>query len=288
MRAVLLLLASALTIIAAPTVLADPATDLKQFREYFKKQFPSVRFDTYANGPYALPGANEYRSRWDALNKLPPYDYALAEGRKEWGTRFKNGKTYSGCFINEGRNIAQHYPYWHEASGLVRTVEMDLIDCLKRNGEERPFTTADLNQDGRARNQLANLTAAFYDLSKGQRVGIDLSRPGAIQAYEAGKKYWWARRGQRNLACANCHMDLAGKNLGGEQVLSAALGHPVAWPAYRTATGQFETVHQRYANCNLEAGAKPAKHGSVEYSNLQLYETYLSSGLPLTAPAIRN
>ena len=38
------------------TATADPKSDLAKFRAYFKKQFPDVPFDEYANGFYALPG----------------------------------------------------------------------------------------------------------------------------------------------------------------------------------------------------------------------------------------
>lgn len=136
--------------------------------------------------------------------------------------------------------------------------------------------------------QLANVTAAFYELSHGQRIAIDLSKPGAVKAYEEGKRFWWTRRGQLNFACAHCHVELAGKNMGGNQPLSAALGHPVGWPAYRIVWGRLETIHQRYATCNSQVRAKPFKHGSAVYNNLQLYETYLSTGLLLTAPSMRD
>lgn len=267
---------------------ADPATDLKQFRAFFKQKFPTVAFDDYARGLYALPGMDDYRAQWEELNVFPPYEIGFAAGRKEWETPFKNGKTYASCFKNNGRNIAQNYPRWDEPSQKVRTAEMDLIDCLKTNKEERSFTTADLSKDGKARTELANLTAAFYSLSRGQRVSIDLSKPGVLAAYEEGKRFWWQRRGQLNFACANCHMDLAGKNMGGNQPLSAALGHPVGWPAYRVVWGQLETLHQRYATCNSQVRAKPLKHGAQLYNHLQLYETYLSTALPLAAPSVRN
>ncbi|MCR4332076.1 MAG: hypothetical protein NUV34_05150, partial [Sulfuricaulis sp.] len=52
--------------------------------------------------------------------------------------------------------------------------------------------------------------------------------------------------------------------------------------------GRLETIHQRYKTCNSQVRAKPSKHGSEVYNNLQFYETYMSSGLPLTAPAMRN
>jgi sulfur-oxidizing protein SoxA len=264
---------------------ADPASDLKQFRSYFKKKFPSVKFDDYANGFYALPGMEEYRAQWESYNDFPPYELGFERGREMWEKPFKNGKTFASCFKNGGKNIAQNYPYWDEAKKEVRTAELDLNDCLKQNGEKE-FTDLDKDQKGRV--QLAELAAYFYSLSKGQRVSVDLSKPGALAAYEKGKQFWWAKRGQLNFACADCHMSLAGKNLGGNQPLSAALGHPVGWPAQRLEWGRLETIHQRYATCNSQVRAKPLKHNGEEYRTLQLYETYLSSGLPLTAPAMRN
>jgi sulfur-oxidizing protein SoxA len=271
-----------------PTAQADPQSDLKQFRAYFKKKFPDVPFDEFANGLYALPQFKDYREQWEAINEFPPYEVGLAEGEKMWNTAFPNGKTFASCFKNGGKNIAQHYPYWDKEKKEFRTAEMDLMDCARRNGANYAFLTADLDNDTKARVQLANLTAYFYSLSKGQRVSIDLSDPDAVKAYEEGKKFWWQRRGQLNFACAHCHMESAGKNLGGNQPLSAALGHPVGWPAFRVVWGRLETIHYRYATCNSQVRAKPFKHGSKIYNNLQVYETYLSSGLPLTAPSMRN
>ena len=40
----------------SPAAIADPATDLKNFQAFFKKKFPTVPFDEYSNGLYALPG----------------------------------------------------------------------------------------------------------------------------------------------------------------------------------------------------------------------------------------
>jgi hypothetical protein len=117
------------------------------------------------------------------LNEFPPFELGVADG-KRWETPFKNGKTFASCFKNGGKNIAQGYPYWDEASQKVRTAEMDLNDCLKKNGEPE-FT--DLDKDQTMRVKLAQLTAYFYSLSAGQRIKIDLSSPGAVKAYEEGR-----------------------------------------------------------------------------------------------------
>ena len=269
---------------------ADPSADAKSVRAYFQKKFPKVPYDQYANGLYALPGNEEYRIQWEIMNEFPAYEIGLDEGRKLWNTPFSNGKTWASCFKNGGVKIAQHYPYWDKATQKVRTMEMDLIDCAARNGAtELAASWSDLDADDKKeRVQLANLTAYVYSLSRGERIDIDLSDPGAQKAFEEGKKFWWAKRGQLNFACADCHVVLSGKNMGGNQPLSAALGHPVGWPAQRAGWGRLETLHYRYMTCNSQVRAKPFKHGSEIYNNLQLYETYISNGLPLTAPALRN
>jgi len=289
-KTILVLAAFGVLGIGVTAVQADPKSDLAKFRAYFRAKFPTVKFDNYAIGLYALPGMQAYKAQWEAVNEFPPYELGLGKGEDMWKKPFPNGKTFASCFKNGGVKIAQHYPRWDKAKQEVRTAEMDLLDCMKKNDPAMAEKFKDLNKDKKARVTLANLTAYLYSLSKGQRVNpaVDFSDPGARKAYEAGKKFFWQKRGQLNFSCGDCHWSNAGKNLGGGQPLSAALGHPIGWPAFRPGWGRLETIHQRYRTCNKNVRAKPGKHGSKTYNNLQLYETYLSSGLPLMAPSMRN
>ncbi|OGI41539.1 MAG: sulfur oxidation c-type cytochrome SoxA [Candidatus Muproteobacteria bacterium RBG_16_62_13] len=274
----------------ATAVQADPKSDLAKFQAYFRAKFPTVKFDDYTHGLYTLPGMQVYKAQWTAINEFPPYELGLSKGEEMWKKPFANGKTFASCFPNGGVKIAQHYPKWDKAKKEVRSAEMDLIDCMKANEPSMAEKFKDLDKDGKARVSMANLTAYLYSLSKGERVApaVDFSDPGARKAYEEGKKFFWAKRGQLNFACGDCHGANAGKNLGGNQPLSAALGHTTGWPAFRPVWGRLETIHQRYKTCNKQVRAKPGKHFSKPYLNLQLYETYMSSGLPLSAPAMRN
>lgn len=258
------------------------------FRAYFKNKFPQVDLAEYANGLYALPQFQTYRQEWQESMDFPPYQEGLDRGQALWDTAFPNGKTFASCFENGGRNVAHRYPYWDDQRREVRTAEMDLIDCAKNNGADYPFLSANLGQDQKARVQLAELTAHFYNLSRGQRIDIDLSHEGARKAFEKGRSIYWSRRGQLNFACYQCHVDLSGHNLGGGQPLSAGLGHTTAWPAQRIEWARIETIHQRYATCFSQVRAKPYEHLGAEYNALELYEKYMSSGLPLTAPSMRN
>ncbi len=277
MRRFLMLVAAlgAMTAVSI-TAQASPQSDLKEFQGYFKKRFPEVPFDDYANGVYALD--KNARAEWETIMVFAPYDIELDTGKKLWTTPFANGKTFASCFRNGGVDIAQHYPYWDKQTQEVRTIEMDINTCLKENGEPE---YKDLKKG-----PMAEVTAYMKSLSRGQRVSIDLSDPGMLAAYENGKKFFWSRRGQLNFACSTCHVDNAGQFIRGDS-LSAALGHGVGFPVYRANDGHLTTLHNRYIGCNKQVRAAPFKPQSEEYRDLEVYETYMDTGLPLSAPSYR-
>lgn len=253
------------------SALASPASDLKQFRNYFKKKFPTIPFKEYSNGIYALPEAADRRAEWEAIMEFPPYELELEKGRKFW----KKNKLGS-CFRNGGKGVAANYPYWNGKE--VRTLVLDINDCLKKKGK-KPIKNL-------KKGKMAQVVAYMKSLSRGQKVRVKLNSRGAINAYEKGKQFFWARRGQLNFSCANCHVQNAGKFAAGN-IMSAGLGHGVGFPAYRSKWGGLGTLHRRYGGCNKNIRAKPLKAQSKEYRALELYETYMSNGLPLTAPSQR-
>jgi len=291
-RIVTMLAVAGIAGLCAAPASADPQSDLKAFQGYFKKQYPSVKFDDFSNGLYALPQFKEYRTMWESYNDFPPYELGIEKGKKLWDTKFPNGESFASCLKKGAIKPAYTYPRWDKASKSLRVAEMDIMDCAKKNGADAKklsFLEADLNKDTKARVQLAELTGHYYSMYRGKRVkpDVDFKNPDVLAAYEKGKKFWWARRGQLNFACSHCHLDIAGKDLS-NQPLSTGLGHPVGWPAQRVPWQRMETIMQRYATCNSQVRAKSYKHYGPEYLSLQLYETYMSSGLPLTAPAMRN
>ena len=268
---------TALGLLAAGSlaVQASPQSDLKTFQNYFKKRFPKVPFDEYANGLYALPGAEDRRAEWEAIEDFPPYEIDLEKGKKFW-----EANNLGACFKNGGVGIAHTYPYWDKKRKEIRTAEMDINACLKRQGK-KPIKNL-------KKGKMAQVVAYFRYLARGKRVklNVDWSDPAAVKEYEYGKRFFWAKRGQLNFSCANCHVHSAGKKIGGN-ILSAALGHTVGFPVYRNKWGGLGTIHRRYGGCNKQVRAKPLKPQSREYRALELYEAYMSTGLPLTAPSNR-
>lgn len=273
------LAAMTLTLAAlAPLAQASPQSDLKAFQGYFKQRFPGVPLAAYTNGAYALPQGKALRAQWEEIMQFPPYDFELDKGKKLWNTPFKNGKTYASCFQNGGRDIAQHYPYWDPVTKQVRTLVLDINACRARNAA-KPYTNLTTGP-------IAELEAYMKYMARGKKVSIDISSPGAVQAYEAGKKYFWTRRGQLNFSCATCHVDNAGKWLRANLV-GPALGHGTAFPAYRSSWGALGTLDKRYIGCNKKVRAVPLKPESEQYRDLEFYETYMSTGVPLSAPSQR-
>ena len=255
---------------------ASPEQDLKEMRAYFKQQFPNVPFEEYRNGVYALdPGA---RAQWEAIEDFPPYELGLENGKKLFNTPFKNGKTYASCFPNNGIGIRQNYPMFDTKKGEVVTLESAINDCLTANGE-KPL------KDGKG--DMADISAYMASTSRGEKMNIVIPNdPRALAAYERGKQHFYAKRGQLNLACADCHISSAGKHVRAD-LLSPMIGHATHFPVYRSVSGALGTLHARYEGCNEQVRAKAFPLQSDEYKALEYFESYMSNGLEINGPTTR-
>lgn len=255
---------------------ASPEQDLKEMRAYFKQRFPNVPFNEYGNGVYALDPAS--RAQWESIEDFPPYELGIENGKKLFNTPFKNGKTYASCFPNGGIGIRQNYPLFDTKKGEIVTIESAINDCRTANGEEAL-------KDGKG--DMADISAYMSFTSRGNKINIVIPNdPRARAAYERGKQHFYAKRGQLNLACADCHISSAGKHVRAD-LLSPMLGHTTHFPAYRSVSGDLGTLHRRYEGCNEQVRAKPFKLQSDEYKALEYFETYMGNGLEINGPSTR-
>lgn len=255
---------------------AGPKEDLEAFQGYFKKRFPDVPYEEFINGVYAFN--QNAREQWIAIEEFPPYQIAIDEGKKLWNTPFKNGQSFASCFPNNGVGIADQYPYFDTKRGEVITLSLAVTECQVRNGEE-PLPEK--------RGKLASILSYLAYTTRGKKIDIKIpDDPRALEAYERGKKEYYTRRGQLNMACAHCHVDNAGNNLRANN-LSPALGHASHFPVYRSTWGEMGTLHRRFEGCNEQIRAKPFKAQSKEYRELEYYLTYMNNGLTWNGPAAR-
>lgn len=290
-----LAIATALGVLAGASaaVQASPEQDLEAFRAYFKQRFPNVELQDYQNGIYALD--QERRAAWEDFESFaPPYEEGVALGEKLFNTPFGNGKTYASCFPNGGMGVRQNYPYFDGKTGKVVTLEAAINACREANGEE-PY--------GWKKGKIAAISAYMASTSNGKKIDIEIpDDPRAMAIYERGKNHFYSKRGQLNFSCADCHVYNSG-NMARANLLSPALGHVTHFPVWRKkwakkaaaktasgevpATGGFGTLHRRYGGCNKNIRAKPFSAQSDEYTALEYFHQYMSNGLEINAPSLR-
>ncbi|MBN8890799.1 MAG: sulfur oxidation c-type cytochrome SoxA [Acetobacteraceae bacterium SCN 69-10] len=256
--------------------LASAAADQKAFQDNFRSRFPAVPFADFANGPYSVNAP--MRKQWEEIMQFPPYDFALDEGKTEFAKPFANGKTYADCFPNGGIGIRQDFPYFDGKTGEVVTLDLAINRCRQANGE-KPLKY----QTG----MMASLTAYMAETSRGKPFDIKIpDDPRALAAYEAGKKYFYTRRGQLNFACASCHVGAAGQRMRGD-ILAPALGILAAFPIYRSDWGSMGTIDRRFTSCSAQMRSTPLPPQDPAYRNLEYFLSYMSNGVPISGPGTR-
>lgn len=269
--------ASLAVLIALPvTAFSTPETDLAEFRAFYENRFPNTPFEDFQNGVYSIDAAS--REQWESIEEFAPYELNISKGEELFNKPFANGKTYASCFENGGIGIRQNYPYFDTASGEVKTLELEINECRKANGE-KPLKWK--------RGPIADISAYMASTSTGNTFNITIpDDPRALAAYQRGKNHFYMKRGQLNLACADCHMFYSGNKIRAD-LLSPALGHLTHFPVYRAKWGGLGTTHRRYGGCNKQVRAKPFKAQSAEYRALEYFHTYMSNGLTVNGPGVR-
>jgi sulfur-oxidizing protein SoxA len=256
---------------------ATPQDDLAEFRAYFKNRFPNTPFNDFVNGVYSIDAAS--REQWEEIEEFPPYELNISKGEELFSKPFANGKSYADCFPNGGIGIAERYPFFDSASGKVITLEATINACRESNGEKAL---------GWQKGAIADISSYMHYTSRGNIINVQIPKgdAGALAAYERGKNHFYAKRGQLNMACADCHVYYSGNKIRAD-LLSPALGQVTHFPVYRSKWGGIGTLHRRYGGCNKQVRAKPYSPQSDEYSTLEYFHTYMSNGLEINGPGAR-
>lgn len=275
MRNILYAIVIALTAgsLASPAI-ASPAEDLEAFQQYYMKRFPDTPKNDFINGIYSIDAAS--RETFDAIEEFAPYEIDIEKGEELYNKPFANGSTYNDCFGKPG--VRHLYPQFDSNTGEIVTLESAINDCREKAGEKKLRYK---------RGTIAELTAYMAYESRGNVFDIKIpDDPRALAHYNRGRNHWFMKRGQLNLACADCHWVNAGNMLRSER-LSPAFGHMTHFPKYRAKWGSLGTPHRRFAGCNSQVRAKPFAAQSEEYKALEYFLTYMGNGLVANGPATR-
>jgi sulfur-oxidizing protein SoxA len=254
---------------------AGPEDDRLKVVNHFKSKYPDIRMETYVLGALAFDA--DARLQYDSVMQFPPFVAELERGERLWRAPLKSGKTYADCLPNGGKMIAGNYPMFDETKGKVVTFDDLLNECRVKNGEEA-YTHGDAKTIG--------LVSAYArTLSDGMKMNIKVEGPGALKAFEDGKKTYYQRTGQFNFSCASCHVEGAGNRLRSE-LLSPVVGQAVHWPVFRGGD-TLVTLQKRYEGCYNNVRHVPDKPGSTRFNNLEYFHSYLSNGLEMKASVFR-
>jgi len=260
-------LALAFSFAAGCPLAASPEAARTEIAASLKEQLPGLEASDYAHGSAAFDP--ELRR---ALGQNAGAGASAVEaGHKLWTRKFRDGRTLAGCFPNGGRRVAATYPQFDPRLKRVVTIEMAINQCLKAHNEAS-YEPVDPQTMG-------VVVAYLRSLSNGHKVAVRVPAA-AVERFEQGRRLYVSRLGQRNFACASCHVQGAGKRYV-DAPLSAAIGQASHWPVIRRGAPMM--LQERMRECLELMGAAPFPAGSEELNNLEYFLTYLSNGQAMTA-----
>lgn len=203
----------------------------------------------------------------------------VAEGADLWATPTgAAGKSCGDCHGDAEQSmagVATRYPSVDAATGDLLNLEARINRCRTRHQGTEPL--------GYETDELLSLTAFVSHQSLGMPVAVQTG--GRAQPFlDRGRDLFHLRQGQMNLACANCHVENAGRRLRGD-VISHGLGN--GYPAYRLEWQGLGSLHRRLRACALGVRAVQFAPGSPEFLALELYIAARARGVPVETPAIR-
>jgi len=188
-------------------------------------------------------------------------------------------KACTSCHESASDSMAEvgaTYPVFAPELGKPINIEQRINQCRTERMGAEPWKWES--------RELLAMTIYVKNQSQGKPVEVALSDE-LMPFYEKGKEFYYQRRGQLDMACANCHMDYPGGQLRAN-ILSQ--GQANGFPTYRLKWQKVGSLHRRFRGCNKQVRAKPYGNGSDEYVNLELFLTHRANGLPVETPSVRN
>lgn len=202
-------------------------------------------------------------------------DRAIAAWSKVEGSE---GKSCASCHDDPSSmaGVKAVYPKWNEEAGEVRTMETQVNFCRENRMGAEPL--------GYTSKPLVDMVALLASVSRGMPVNVAIDGP--VQSmWEQGKELYYARTGQLELSCANCHEESYGKMIRADHL---SQGQVNGFPVYRLKNTKLNSVHARFKGCVRDTRAETYKPGSPEFVALELYVSSRGNGLSVEGPSVRN
>jgi L-cysteine S-thiosulfotransferase len=203
----------------------------------------------------------------------------VERGAKLWSERVGTAaRACADCHRDAAKSmhgVAASYPKYDAASGRMFNLEARINACRTVHQGAAAFRYES--------DELLSITAYVAHQSRGMPVRASIAGP-AREHLDAGRAAYYRRRGQMNLACAQCHEDNWGKRLFAETI---SQGQPNGYPAYRMEWQTLGSLERRLRACLSGVRAEMLPYGSPEYLDLELFLAWRAEGLRVETPAVR-
>jgi len=203
----------------------------------------------------------------------------MERGEELWDTaEGEAGKSCSSCHEaaeDTMQGVAATYPKVNEALGKPINLEQRINMCRTDNMKAEPWKYES--------DELLGMTVFVRHQSRGMSVNVAVDGA-AAPFFEKGKEFYYGRRGQLDMSCANCHEDYYGTRIRADML---SQGHSNGFPTYRLKWQKVGSLHRRFRGCNEQVRATKMPYGIDDYVNLELYLAWRGNGMPIETPAVR-
>jgi sulfur-oxidizing protein SoxA len=240
-----------------PSVAKHTAGDKKSGYVYAEPQTRAIQDDDFTNPGFLW--IDKGRTLWTRVD----------------GTMGKSCAACHGADAVELKGVAAHYPKYDAKLGKLIDIEQRIN--LERTDKMGAPAFAWESED------LLAMTAFVKLQSRGMPVDVATGGP-AHPFWLKGKQYYETRRGQLDMACAQCHVQNGNRKLRTETL---SQGQTNGFPTYRLSWETLGSVQRRFRECNSQIRAEPEPYGSDDYIALELYVASRGQGLPVESPSVR-
>jgi sulfur-oxidizing protein SoxA len=238
-----------------------------------------------ARNPETRPKPVGFGDNLDPTNN--PAILEAESAGKDWAKKGPKGKSCADCHTGgvekTMKGVATRYPRFVKEHGRIMSME----EFLQTHGPE----TTGIEMPSQSKPNL-NMSMLVKLQSNGMPLNLDLGSPEAKAALKRGQTLFNKRVGQRNHACADCHIEAPGKGgnkfLGGRLLATLDSGLTNHFPLWRTNFTRVWDPRKRFQWCMLPLGMNYLAADSVEYAEMEFYLASIGQGKPLTAPGIRH
>ena len=167
-------------------------------------------------------------------------------------------------------------PRWNEAKGKPESLEHIINASITEHQGAEAWKWESP--------EMLAMTSLIGMQSRGMPMTVQTDGPMA-EWIENGKDLYYARVGQLDMSCANCHEDNYGNMIRADHL---SQGHINGFPTYRFKWQGLGSLHRRFSGCMKNIRATPFKRGSDEFVALEAYLAWRGAGLGIESPSVRN